>query len=230
MQSTFVPPFRFLFSKTLEKLQILPQQSQPPLHLRKMGNKRNRRSRILETPSSGRDLSEAQVETPNKDNKTLINVNTVVQESLSGDETRPQLVESNQISNDIQAWTENVKQKNNDKIIKMREIEIKFDAILKEIRTNKSASTITSPISGMNGIQNHHPLGSKNERSNGVHASNTEDSDTKNEDDHPLRASDMRELRNLARPLDQSTLNLDETIISEEDSVEDAYHTSNQIL
>ena len=35
----------------------------------------------------------------------------------------------------------------------------------------------------------------------------------------------MRELRNPARPLYQNTLNLDKTIISEEDSGEEDYHT-----
>ena len=66
-----------------------------------MGNKRNRRSRRLETPSPDRDLSEAQAETPNQGNETSTNVNTVVEDSFSGDEIRPRLVESSQISNDM---------------------------------------------------------------------------------------------------------------------------------
>ena len=44
--------------------------------------------------------------------------------------------------------------------------------------------------------------------SNAVHASNVENSDTEDERDHPLRASDMRELRNPARALYQNALNL----------------------
>ena len=35
--------------------------------------------------------------------------------------TRPQLIEPSQISNEIQAWTENFEQKNNDRLLKMRE-------------------------------------------------------------------------------------------------------------
>ena len=102
-----------------------------------MGNEKNRRTRSLETPSPDRHLSEVQVETPNQGKETLTNVTTVVQESLGGDETSPLLVESSQISNEIQAWTENVEQKNNYGVMKMREeMENKFDAILKEIRTN----------------------------------------------------------------------------------------------
>ena len=100
-------------------------------------------------------------------------------------------------------------------------MENKFVAILKQIRRfDKSASTITNPRSEVDGIQKSQPSGFKNDMPNGVHASKIENSDTKNEGDHPLRASDMREMRNPARPLYQNTPNLDETIISEEDSEE----------
>ena len=190
-----------------------------------MGNKRNRRSRRHETPSPEQELSETQVETPMQGNETLTNVSTVIQEPLGENENRSSLIEPSQISNEIQVWTENFEQKNNDRIMKMREeMENKFDAILKEIRTSKTTSTITNPRSEINGMQNSQPSGSKSIRSNGVHASNIENSDTENEDDHPLRASDMRELRNPARPLCQNEPNLDETIISERDSEEEDYH------
>ena len=95
---------------------------------------------------------------------------------------------------------------------------------MKEIRTSKTASTITNPRSEPNGIHNLQPSGSKNDKSSRVRASNIENSDTENEDDHPLRASDMRELRNPARPLCQNVPNLDKTIISEGDSEEEDYH------
>ena len=190
-----------------------------------MGNKRNRRSRRHETPSPERELSETQVETPMQGNETLTNVSTVIQEPLGENENRSSLIEPSQISNEIQVWTENFERKNNDMIMKMgEEMENQFDAILKEIRTSKTASTITNPRSEPNGIHNLQPSGSKSIRSNGVHASNIDNSDIENEDDHPLRASDMRELRNPARPLCQNEPNLDETIISEEDSEEEDYH------
>ena len=105
-------------------------------------------------------------------------------------------------------------------------MENKFDAILKEIRTSKTASTITNPRSEPNEIQNLQPSGSKNDKSSGVRSSNIENSDTENEDDHPFRASDIRELRNPARPLCQNAPNLDETLISEGDSEEEDYHTN----
>ena len=43
-----------------------------------MGNERNRRSRMLGTPSPDRDLNETQTETSNHGNDTLTNVDTGV--------------------------------------------------------------------------------------------------------------------------------------------------------
>ena len=61
--------------------------------------------------------------------------------------------------------------------------------------------------------------------SNEDHASNMENLDTEDEDNNPLRASDIKELSNPARPLYQNAPDLDETMISEEDSEEEDYHT-----
>ena len=44
-----------------------------------MGNKRNRRSRRLGTPSPEKDSSETQVETSNQDNDVLIDVDSNIQ-------------------------------------------------------------------------------------------------------------------------------------------------------
>ena len=190
-----------------------------------MGNKRNRRSRRHETPSPDRELSKVQVETPMQCNETLTDVSTVIQEPLSENENRPNLIEPSQISNEVQVWTENFEQKNNDRIMKMREeMENKFDAFLKEIRTNKTTSIITNPRSKNDEIRKSQPSGSKSIKSNGVHASNIENSDTEDEDDHPLRASEMHELRNPARPIHQNVQNIYETIVSNEDSEEEDYH------
>ena len=58
------------------------------------------------------------------------------------------------MSKGIQTWTELFDQKNHDRKMKMREEkENKFEAILKEIITTKSASMITNPRSEMNGTQ-----------------------------------------------------------------------------
>ena len=86
-----------------------------------MGNKENRRSRRLCSPSPDKDYSETQAETSTQGNDTLINADHNAQRSLDNSELRSQLNEPSQLSNEIQAWTENFEQKNNDGITKMRE-------------------------------------------------------------------------------------------------------------
>ena len=78
-------------------------------------------------------MSKAQVETPNQGTEILTNVNTILQETLGNDETRPQLTQPCQMSKGIQTWTEIFDQKNYDRIMKMtEEKENKFEANLKK--------------------------------------------------------------------------------------------------
>ena len=191
-----------------------------------MGNKRNGKSRRLCTPSPDRVLSETQVETSTQGSDTLTNVDQNVQRSLDNCELRSQLNEHSQLGNEIQAWTENFEQTNNDRIAKMREeMENKLDATLKEIKSNKSASTATNPRSEMDDIQNMQPSGSKTNMSFGVHASYNDNLEPENED-YPLQVSRMRDLRHPARPFHESETNLDETLAPEEDSEEEDYHST----
>ena len=83
-----------------------------------MKNKRNRRSRGLETSSPSR---EENVETPNPSNVTLTNSNLVDQENLGPNILENQLTEPSLISNEIQVWTQEMEKRNNERIRKMRE-------------------------------------------------------------------------------------------------------------
>ena len=99
-----------------------------------------------------------QVGTPFTGNETLTNVNTVVQGDLGGNNLENQFTEPSQISTEIQVWTQIVEQKNNDRIEKMRvEMENKLESILKEIKSNKSASTVTNQRSKTNEIKDSQP-------------------------------------------------------------------------
>ena len=71
-----------------------------------MGNKRNRRSRSLETPSLDREVERTQVETPNTGIEASTKFNTVVQENLAENNRRNRLVEPSLIFTEIQMWTE----------------------------------------------------------------------------------------------------------------------------
>ena len=196
-----------------------------------MGNKRNRRSRILETPSPEREGNRTRVDSPETGNMTLTNSNSNVDENLGGLNLGNQLVEPSQTSSEIQAWTEIFEQKNNDRIEKMREeMENKLDTILKQIKSNRSHSTVTNPRSQVNGAEDMRPSGSRSKEPIGVHASNIENSEPEDED-NPIRASKMTELKHPAKPLFRSESDVDVTIHSDEESdaesLED-YHSMRQ--
>ena len=93
--------------------------------------------------------------------------------------------------------------------------------------TSESTSATTTPRSDTNDTQNPQPSGSKGNRSIGVHTSGGINADSE-EDSHPLRASDMSELRNQAKPFRQNDLHLDKTMVPIEDSEEDSCHRSEE--
>ena len=194
-----------------------------------MGNKRSRRSRRLATPSPERERSETRIDSSETGNITLTNSNLNVQESLGEPSLENQLREPSQISDEIQVWTQIVERKNTERIEKMgEEMDSKLEAILKEIKCNKSASIVTNPRSDANEIQEPRPSGSRLDPSIGVRASNNENSDSEN-DDYPLRASKMKDLKHPARPLFRAESDVDVTIHSDEESdaesLDEDYHT-----
>ena len=190
-----------------------------------MGNKRNRRSRRLATPSPDRELSETQVETPNPGNTTLPNSNVNVQEGLGENSSIYQPTEPSLLNCGIQVWTQIMEQKNDNKIEKMNDgMDNKLEAILKEVKSNKTASLMTKPWSDFIEMQDSQPSGSKTTMSKEAHASNKENSDSEN-DDFPLRASKRKDLKHPAKPLVRSESDVNATIHSDEESdIEEDYH------
>ena len=183
-----------------------------------MGNRRNRRSRRLRTPSPERSAERTQVETPNTGNITLTNPDTVVQETLGEGNSGGQLVEPSQIGTEIQAWTQIFEERNIDRIEKMsEEMDNNLETILRVIKSNKSVSVVTNPGSENTEMQNIQPMGSKGNKSIGVHASNKENSETEDED-FPLRASKMKDLKHPAKPLFQTETDVDVTMHSDDET------------
>ena len=146
---------------------------------------------------------------------------TTTQEKCLGEN---QLTEPSLISNEVQIWTQFFEQKIMTGSRKKREeMDNKLETILMEIRTNRNVSTTTNPMSETIDMQNSQPSGFKTDRSIGVHASNTKNSDLE-DDDYPLRPSDMKDLRHPAKPLYKIERDLDATVVSNEDSEEEDYH------
>ena len=95
--------------------------------------------------------------------------NVNVQESLRDISLENQLNEPSQLSYEIQVWSKFIEQKNNDRIVKMREeMDNIFEAIPEEIRTNKSLSNVTNPRSETIEALNTLPTGSKIYRSSRI--------------------------------------------------------------
>ena len=189
-----------------------------------MRNRRNPRFRRHETPPPDREVERTQVKTPNTGNETLTNFDTVVQESLGENNSGVQLVEASQISNEIQAWTQIFEQENNDRIDKMQEeMENKLETILREIKSNKSASNVTNSRSETNETLDMRPSGSNVNKSVGVHASNIENSDSEDED-YPLKASKMKDLKHPAKPFYPNESDVNVTLHTDEETDEEDYH------
>ena len=195
-----------------------------------MGNKRSRRSRRLSTPSPEREEDRTRTDFSETGNITLTNSNLNVDGDLGEPNPGNQLVEPSQASSEMQAWTEIIDQRNNDRIEKMREeMENKLDAILKEIKSNRSHSTVTNPRSITNEIEDIQPTGSKSKESIGVHASNIENTESEDES-NPVRASKMTELKQPAKPLFRSESDVDVTIHSDEESDAEALEDYHMLL
>ena len=75
----------------------------------------------------------------------------------------------------------------------------------------------------MNEMRENQPSGSKLSKFIGVHASNNENSDSEN-DDYPLRASKIKDLKHPAKPFFETETDLDQTILSNEESEQEDYH------
>ena len=111
-----------------------------------------------------------------------------------------------------------MEQKSSDRVEKIREeLENRLETILKEIKSNKSASTVTNPRSEINEIRDPQPSGSRTNKSIGVHSSNIESSDSEN-DGYPFRSSRMKDLRHPTKPLFHNESDVDVTINSDEES------------
>ena len=82
----------------------------------------------------------------------------------------------------------------------------------------------TNPRSEMNELESMQPSGSKGKRSMGVNASDNESIDSENED-IPLKASEKRDLRHPAKPIHQNDTTLNATVIFNEESDEEDYHS-----
>ena len=187
-----------------------------------MGNKRNRRSRRVESQSSDREenISEASF---TQGNATLVdvagNVNNIFDRNLGSELTEP-----SQISNEIEAITQRLSEQNNHKMSQIeQQLNSKFEEILKEIRTNKENNVADDD----EGAENNRPStsNSENRHLRKKHASNNE---IDRDQDNRFQSSEMHELRQPTTPFGLVNETLNDTIIINENRPEADYHTKAQ--
>ena len=105
------------------------------------------------------------------------------------------------------------------------EMENKLETILREINSNKSASTVTNQRSETNEMLDMRPSGSNVNKSVGVHASNIENSASEDED-YPLKASKMKDLKHPAKPFYPNESDVNVTMHTDEETDEEDYHSN----
>ena len=183
-----------------------------------MGNKRNRRSRRVESQSSDREenISEASF---TQGNATLVdvagNVNNIFDRNLGSELTEP-----SQISNEIEAITQRLSEQNNHKMSQIeQQLNSKFEEILKEIGTNKENNVADDD----EGAENKRPStsNSENRHLRKKHASNNE---IDRDQDNRFQSSEMHELRQPTTPFGLVNETLNDTIIINENRPEADYH------
>ena len=189
-----------------------------------MGNKRNRRSRRVESQSSDREgnISEASF---TQGNATLVdvaeNVNNIFDRNLGSELTEP-----SQISNEIEAITQRLSEQNNHKMSQIeQQLNSKFEEILKEIRTNKENNV----ADGDEGAENNRPStsNSENRHLRKKHASNNE---IDRDQDNRFQSSEMHEFRQPTTPFGLVNETLNDTIIINENRPEADYHNEHTLV
>ena len=183
-----------------------------------MGNKRNRRSRRVESQSSDRDenISETSF---TQGIVTLVDVseNNIFDRNLGSELTEP-----SQISNEIEAISQRFSEQNNHKMTQIeQQLNSKFEEILKEIRTNKENNLVDDGEDA----EDNRPSTSNSE--NGYlrkkHASNNEIDKNRNQENR-FPSSEMHELRQPSTPFRANTTFDDTIVINENRQDNTDYH------
>ena len=190
-----------------------------------MGNKRNRRSRRVESQSSDRDenVSEASF---TQGNATLVdvseNVNNIFDRNLGSELTEP-----SQISNEIEVISLRLSEQNDHKMTQIeQQLNSRFEEILKEIKTNKKNDLVDVEKDAEDDRPGTSNSGNKHLRRK--HASNNEINRNKNQDNH-FQSSEMHELRQPSTPFGIVNATLDDTIIINENGQEADYHNYDKL-
>ena len=184
-----------------------------------MGNKRNRRSRRVESQSPDRDenTSETSFTQGNAASVDVSeNVDNILDRNLGSELTEP-----SQISNGKEAINQRLSEQNSSKMTQLeQQLNSKFEEILKEIRPNRESNLINDE----DDAENNRPStsNSENKHLRRKHASNIEIDKHKNQDNR-FQLSEMYELRQPSTTFGVANETLEDTIKIKENRQETDY-------
>ena len=188
-----------------------------------MGNKRNRRSRRGQSPSLERELSTFENET-SQGNETVFetlsnfeNVSSVRDEEIALDS-------GTQNENEMQIWTQIMSDKENKEVANLRkDMDEKLEKILKEMQNNRRTQSV---LNRLYREQNTPRAGTSKNTSNEDGEENA--SEPENQEceiqDNPFRPSNLNEFRTPIQPLSIQIIDLNETVVINEDHTGEDYH------
>ena len=188
-----------------------------------MGNRKNRRSRRIQSPSLERELSASEIET-SQGNETVIetlsnfeNVSSVRDEEITLDS-------GTQNENEMQIWTQRITDKTNKEVTNFRkEMDEKLEKILKEMKNNRRTQSVPNRRYQE---QNTPKAGTSKYISNEDGEENA--SEPENQEceiqDNPFRPSNLNELRTPMQPLSIQNIDLNDSVVINEDRTQEDYH------
>ena len=174
-----------------------------------MGNKRNRRSHKGETSQGNGTVIETL--------SNFENVSSVRDEEIALDS-------GTQNENEMQIWTQRITDKTNKEVTNLRkEMDEKLEKILKEMKNNKRTQSVpnrryrerNTPRAGTSKY-------TSNEDSE-ENASEPENQECEIQD-NPFRPSNFNELRTPVQPLSIQNINLNDSVVINEDRTQEDYH------
>ena len=188
-----------------------------------MGNKTNRRSRQAQSPSLERELSISEVET-SQSNETVIETLGNFENVSSVRKGETAFASGSQNEDEMQVWNQRITEKTNKEVSDLRkEMNENMEKMLKEMKNSRR----TQSPSRRSQEQNTPKVGtSKNTSNRDDEANASESGNQENEiQDNPFRPSNVKELRTPMQPLNIQNIDLNDSVVINEDRIGEDYHT-----
>ena len=190
-----------------------------------MGNRKNRRSRLIQSPSLEKELSASEIET-SQGNETVIETLSNFENVSSVRDEEVTLDSGTQNENEMQIWTQRITDKTNKEVTNLRkEMDEKLEKILKEMKNNRRTQSVPNRRYQE---QNTPKAGTSKYISNEDGEENA--SEPENQEceiqDNPFRPSNLNELRTPMQPLSIQNIDLNDSVVINEDCTQEDYHNT----